>query len=265
MYGWVSTLHAFASDLGADRQGIAHRYGGKFSDGKYGPGGDTRCIDTLRPVEVAVSFPVDDRGSLVAMEVTLSQAGRPCALSARLDSYNRWDVGAKKLVNTMPSLTEALRSGMTPVISYWNSYNMGFMDGPGPDGKGPCAADAPQACPESVRFYGFSIADIGEVACEWGDWQAWSDCSCDSGSKEGKRVRTRHLPKEGSQECPGHVHQLGHCDCAELERTTSGDHAEPRSQLPAWVNPWIAVMMALAFALGTSMMLLVGRLCQRRV
>jgi len=45
---------------------------------QYGPGG--HCIDTSKPFEVSVSFPVDGQGILHAMDVKLTQLARtaPC-------------------------------------------------------------------------------------------------------------------------------------------------------------------------------------------
>jgi len=65
----------------------------------------------------------------------------------------------------MAELTEALRRGMTPTVSYWGSHNLGWMDGLGTDQKGPCSFDAPQACAASVKFYNFSIHDIESSLC----------------------------------------------------------------------------------------------------
>jgi hypothetical protein len=153
-YAWHSTLHT-----ADDRSGIGGGYGGgeswngprDWTSQDYGPGG--RCVDTSFPFEVAVSFPVDDQGSLAAMEVTLSQKGRPCPLMVRLGSYSG-----------MGQISRALEAGVTPVVTYWNSHNLLWMDGKGADGQGPCAAEdeADKAsCSGSVQFSGFSVVDIG--------------------------------------------------------------------------------------------------------
>merc|ERR1719379_2070342 len=61
----------------------------------------------------------------------------------------------------MDELSTALMEGMTPVISYWSSDDMLWLDGKGADHLGPCAKDDASACAETVQFYEFSIADIG--------------------------------------------------------------------------------------------------------
>eukprot|EP00975_Prorocentrum_lima_P009562 2036115-Prorocentrum_lima.AAC.1 len=60
------------------------------------------------------------------MEVTLSQRGASCNLTTRVASYYG-----------MQELTEALKLGMTPIMSYWSSNDMLWLDGPGGDGQGP--------------------------------------------------------------------------------------------------------------------------------
>jgi len=48
---------------------------------------------------------------------------------------------------------------MTPIVSYWNSKKMDWLDGKGPAGMGPCAADHPRMCGNAVRFYDFSVEE----------------------------------------------------------------------------------------------------------
>merc|ERR1719282_1114348 len=153
-FAWHSTLHTMSDDVG-----VGGGYGGgadwqgprDWASWQYAPGAS--CIDTSKPFDVAVSFPIDDQGSLVALEIELSQTGKNCPLSLRLENYQG-----------MHELTNALKEGMTPTISYSSSGNMLWMDGKGTDGQGPCATDNPEICARSVIFYNFSIARIGSVA-----------------------------------------------------------------------------------------------------
>merc|ERR1712150_235949 len=111
LYAWHSTLHT--SD---DPNGVGGGYGGGGPDwngprdwghSKYGLG--SSCVDTAFPFQVEVSFPVDAQGSLVAMQVQLSQNGHSCPLVLRLGNYTG-----------MAKLSESLAKGMTPVLSYWS-------------------------------------------------------------------------------------------------------------------------------------------------
>eukprot|EP00445_Apocalathium_hangoei_P009375 CAMPEP_0203868820 /NCGR_PEP_ID=MMETSP0359-20131031/17342_1 /ASSEMBLY_ACC=CAM_ASM_000338 /TAXON_ID=268821 /ORGANISM="Scrippsiella Hangoei, Strain SHTV-5" /LENGTH=1214 /DNA_ID=CAMNT_0050787323 /DNA_START=57 /DNA_END=3701 /DNA_ORIENTATION=- len=153
-HAWHSTLHS-----AHDHSGVGVGYGGgngwngprDFNQTQYGAGAS--CIDTDKAFNVAVSFPVDAEGELVAMEVMLSQEGHDCPLNLKLDRY----AGMKEL-------SKALAAGMTPVVSYWSDNTMLWMDGAGTDGQGPCASDDATACSASVRFSGFSVAAIREPA-----------------------------------------------------------------------------------------------------
>jgi len=159
-YAWFSTLHTFSESLGPDSLGVARGYGGSLGEpprrdwgaNEYGPG--SRCINTERPFNVTITFPVNDQGSLVALQVTLSQQGSPCPLSASIDAYH---IHGR---DGLAELSAALAGGMTPIISYWSSKDMLWMDGLGADGLGPCVKDDPEACPDAVRFYGFTIENI---------------------------------------------------------------------------------------------------------
>jgi len=159
-YSWMSTLHAYNPTAGADSLGKALGYGGSLGEPErrdwtseeYGPG--AKCIDTQMPFQVSVSFPLAGNGTLAAMEVELSQAGKSCNLNSRVDEYG------VKGHEAMQELTDALQAGMTPVISYWKSSDMLWMDGLGADGRGPCVQDSPDMCPDHVRFYGFSVTSL---------------------------------------------------------------------------------------------------------
>lgn len=152
---WHSTLHGRG-----DPHGLGSGYGGggrswsgprDFSAAQYSPG--SACVDTSKPFDVAVSFPVDAQGNLVSMEVVLSQRDRNCPVKFAVRGYSG-----------NAELTEALRAGMTPVISYWSSDNMLWLDGVGADGKGPCRTDRASGCVGAVPFSNFSVSDIGQQA-----------------------------------------------------------------------------------------------------
>jgi len=152
---WHSTLHS--KD---DKNGLMKGYGGgaeglqgwsgprDFSSDEYGPGAS--CIDTQKPFQVTTSFPVDETGALQDVKTVLSQKGHDCTLSVKLAGYSG-----------EAELSAALATGLTPVISYWDSDDMLWMDGIGKDQAGPCAADKAGDCAYSVKFYDFSVANIG--------------------------------------------------------------------------------------------------------
>mmetsp|Transcript_81104 Transcript_81104/g.156656 ORF Transcript_81104/g.156656 Transcript_81104/m.156656 type:complete len:427 (-) Transcript_81104:184-1464(-) len=152
-YAWMTALQ-----VADDEKGVSVGYGGglgwigrrNWTSQQYGPGAD--CIDTLWPFQVAVSFLVDGRGILEAVDVVLSQTDRRnCELTARIDAY---EFGGR---NGLEELSSLLDSGLTPVVSYWNSPHMGWLDGLGNDGKGPCVQDHPEACGGAPVFYGIEI------------------------------------------------------------------------------------------------------------
>jgi hypothetical protein len=156
MHSWRSTLH-----VAEDGEGEGAGYGGMGPHKKtwgpldYGPNG--KCVATTSPFDVEVGFPVDENGMLKAMQVILSQEGKPCKISATVDSYK---FGAK---NGIAEVSEALAAGMTPIISYWSNVGLGWMDGSRPDPgggvEGVCEIDTPKDCPEYVKIYGFSVMD----------------------------------------------------------------------------------------------------------
>jgi len=157
-FSWHSTLHGKV-----DHNGLGKGIGGggagwsgprDWSTAEYGPGGS--CIDTSKPFQVEVAFPADANCQLVGMEVTLSQVARSdCELKLSIDNYAE-----------MPEMSMALAAGMTPIVSYWNSADMLWMDGKGADGQGPCAADRPHDCPKRAKFSNFSVAAIQGDSCK---------------------------------------------------------------------------------------------------
>jgi len=153
-HAWYSTLHVY-DDKGGSGGGYGAGTGGPRRDwnsSDYAPG--SNCVDTSRPFEVTASFPMDASGALEALEVRLSQDGRSCALSTRIGEYA---FGGR---DGLAELSRALAAGMTPVVSYWSSKDMLWMDGLGSDNQGPCAQDEPRRCEDSVSFSSFSVESI---------------------------------------------------------------------------------------------------------
>jgi hypothetical protein len=165
---WASTVH-----LPDDGSGVSVGYGGGDSNftgrrdwdaNQYGPGGT--CIDTIAaPVDVTVGFPMARNGTFMGMVITLGQASHSCELSAKIDRY---PVDGQ---DAMYRFAEVLKEGMTPVISYWSSKEMLWLDGRGSDGQGPCAEDWPGSCAESVAFSDFSIEALPEPAPTPQPWE----------------------------------------------------------------------------------------------
>lgn len=151
-YAWSSSIHAHDDD-----GGLSGGYGGgadtvgrrNWTDAQYGPGGE--CIDTTWPFEVEVSFPVDKSGNLQSVDVTLTQEDHHCPLKLSLKGYRH---GGK---DSMKELSEVLRAGVTPSISYYNRGDLRWLDGSGSDARGPCVKEVPEACPSTVRFYDFKV------------------------------------------------------------------------------------------------------------
>jgi hypothetical protein len=155
---WHSTLHGKV-----DHNGFGKGIGGggagwsgprDWSPSEYGPGAS--CIDTSKPFQVEVEFPADANCNLLGMEITLSQAAHSdCKLKLPIYSYH-----------SMHELSQALAAGMTPIVSYWNSADMLWMDGKGQDGQGPCATDRPDDCGKSTKFSNFSVSAIPGTMCK---------------------------------------------------------------------------------------------------
>jgi len=157
-WSWHSTLHSRWDRIGAGKGvggGGADWSGTRdWSTSEYGPG--ATCIDTSKPFQVEVGFPADSNCQLLGMEITLSQKARSdCQLKLAVDNY--WG---------MPELSKALAAGMTPIVSYWSSDDMLWMDGKGADGQGPCVRDRPDECGKRTKFSNFSVAAIPGTACK---------------------------------------------------------------------------------------------------
>jgi hypothetical protein len=157
-FSWRSSLHG-----SGDYDGLGKGVGGggadwsgprDWSTAEYGP--NASCIDTSKPFQVEAGFPADADCQLIAMEITLSQATRSdCKLKLAIDSYAG-----------MAEMSKALAAGMTPVVNYWNSADMLWMDGKGADGQGPCGTDKPDQCSNRTKFSNFSVVAIPGSKCK---------------------------------------------------------------------------------------------------
>jgi len=193
--------HSFHATLHtkSDHEGMAGGFGGgdgwngprDWTKEQYAPGGN--CIDTNKPFEVAVSFPTD-KGELVAMEVVLTQQRPegPCFVKTHLSEYAG-----------MPALTESLARGMTPVVSYWSSDKMLWLDGAGADHKGECWKDD-QVCPNT--------AELSDFRVEWLKGKAGESAGGTAGGAGHEKEEDFELPtmapvKEAT--CPGELHVKG--------------------------------------------------------
>jgi hypothetical protein len=162
-FAWASTFHA-----ADDHWGRSVGYGGggenwsgprDFTDDQYGPYG--RCVNTELPFQVRVSFPVGSNGYLQGMLIELSQEGMPCTIKMNLSNYDgNHSTRRNGSRYGMKQMTQAISKGMTPIISYWESEDMMWLDGNGSDGKGPCGQDLELPCGKSVSFYDFSLEDL---------------------------------------------------------------------------------------------------------
>jgi hypothetical protein len=152
---WRSTLH-----LQEDPAGSAAGYGGTgphtqtWTSKEYGPG--STCIDTNKPFNVQAHFPVHDGGTFQGMMVDLQQDGSLCGgLTASVGWYEFGGADA------LAKLTDILKEGMVPVVSYWKSDDMLWLDGSDVNGETPCEADRPLDCPLiGPRILNFQVSDF---------------------------------------------------------------------------------------------------------
>lgn len=154
-----STLHRSQDNVGG-----SVGYGGTgphtqtWTRNEYGPG--SSCIDTNKPFEVKAHFPtheVNKKTVLQGMMIDLSQDGASCedGLTGTVGWYKFGGDDA------IVALTQALRKGMVPMVSYWNSRDMGWLDGRDINGELPCAADTPDSCPlRGPKFSNLSVQNF---------------------------------------------------------------------------------------------------------
>jgi len=77
-------------------------------------------------------------------------------LETRINSY------MERGVDGMVEMSKALAAGMTPIVSYWSSTKMLWMDGTGMDDTGYCTFETPGVCKAAAKVYGFAIEDISQ-------------------------------------------------------------------------------------------------------
>mmetsp|Transcript_23990 Transcript_23990/g.59823 ORF Transcript_23990/g.59823 Transcript_23990/m.59823 type:complete len:482 (+) Transcript_23990:91-1536(+) len=137
---WRSTLH-----LADDNVGGAAGYGGTgphtqtWTKNEYGPG--STCINTNLPFDVKAHFPATEDEELQGMMIDLIQGD--CNLTATVGWYKF------KGKDAIKQLTTSLKEGMVPIVSYWSSAGLLWLDGKDINGEVPCAVDRPNMCPET--------------------------------------------------------------------------------------------------------------------
>mmetsp|Transcript_13798 Transcript_13798/g.39262 ORF Transcript_13798/g.39262 Transcript_13798/m.39262 type:complete len:403 (+) Transcript_13798:74-1282(+) len=152
-YAWHSTLHVH-DDPGGGGIGYGGTLRNNWTVGEYGPG--AKCVDTNAPFRVAVSFPVGADGNLLALDIVLSQDAKPCTLTQHVYADHYMYRGRQAGLE----LSRSLAQGMVPVVSYWSSESLLWLDGRESDGKGGCSRDDPTTCQDTVRLYDFSVTGI---------------------------------------------------------------------------------------------------------
>jgi hypothetical protein len=180
MHSFHSTLHGKTDPYGA-----AAGFGGgglpaspgddtgwngprDFTKEQFKPGSNTTCIDTSRPFSVTASFPLDENGVLLHLEMRLTQSksgGDDDAGSSSSSSSPPSPSSSNCELNFnvgegyayLEEVTLALEAGMTPIVSYWSSGDMGWMDGQGVDGLGGCP---PYTTPDCSLTGGGKISNL---------------------------------------------------------------------------------------------------------
>merc|ERR1719189_1548210 len=85
--------------------------------------------------------------------VDLSQGGMPCSLTASVGMY------AFGGTDSFVELSKSLDAGMVPIVSYWTSPKLRWLDGPDVQGSRPCHQEEPLQCAETAKVYGFSVSN----------------------------------------------------------------------------------------------------------
>ena len=137
-YALRATAHANGDRAGRGAQGLGSGLN-SFSTSQYGRGGSS--IDTNQAFRVHAYFSTDAGQLLQSIDMTLQQGHKlPLRFSVGDPAY-------------LAGLTRVVEEGMTPVMSYWSSYDMGWLDG-GVD----CSDDQDRGG-NSVTFSDLSVHD----------------------------------------------------------------------------------------------------------
>uniref|UniRef100_A0A7S2E5V8 cellulose 1,4-beta-cellobiosidase (non-reducing end) n=1 Tax=Haptolina brevifila TaxID=156173 RepID=A0A7S2E5V8_9EUKA len=138
--GLTATAHVESDKAGVGK-GLGGSSGGAFTSLQYGPGG--RVVDTRQQFRVRAYFAADEREQLSNIEITISQD----ASSKEQLKFSVADASYLK------RLTPAVRSGLTPTMSYWSAWDTGFMD------AGPCPKDDQDSCGRTVTFSDLAVVE----------------------------------------------------------------------------------------------------------
>merc|ERR1719512_617180 len=87
--------------------------------------------------------------------VDLQQEGSSCGLTASVGWYHFQDA------DVLDKMTDVLKQGMVPVVSYWKSDDLLWLDGNDVNGETPCQVDRPLDCPLiGPRVFDFQVSDF---------------------------------------------------------------------------------------------------------
>jgi hypothetical protein len=119
---WGTNIHAGAMP-GGWKNGLAKGYGGDRG-GLFNYGVDQINVNTKYPIDLNIGFPTDENGNLKYLEVAMYQFGDP--------SPKAWFSLGDGQPEGLQQTTEAIKRGMLPGFSYWNTGEAGvsWYDGP---------------------------------------------------------------------------------------------------------------------------------------